>query len=95
MIRSEDHNNQDARNFLHNVRQYISQHPQSDSRLWILGPAPSIQAKRGGRFRWQLLLQHPSRAYLQQFMAQLLPELLKQPESRKVKWNIDVDPTDG
>ncbi|HHR6038900.1 TPA: primosomal protein N' [Providencia alcalifaciens] len=95
LIRSEDHNNQDARQFLQNVRHYISQHPQSDSRLWILGPAPSIQAKRGGRFRWQLLLQHPSRAYLQQFMAQLLPELLKQPESRKVKWNIDVDPTDG
>ncbi|MGO2335595.1 primosomal protein N' [Providencia sp.] len=95
LIRSEDHNNQDSRNFLQNVRQYISQHPQSDSRLWILGPTPSIQAKRGGRFRWQLLLQHPSRGYLQQFMAQLLPELLKQPESRKVKWNIDVDPTDG
>ncbi|WBA57204.1 primosomal protein N' [Providencia sp. 21OH12SH02B-Prov] len=94
LLRSEDHNNQDARQFLQNVRQYITEHPQSDPRLWILGPTPSIQAKRGGRFRWQLLLQHPSRGYLQQFVAQILPELQSQPESRKVKWNIDVDPTD-
>ncbi|EKT61238.1 primosomal protein N' [Providencia sneebia] len=94
MIRSEDHNNHDARQFLQKVRHYISEHPKYDPRLWILGPAPAIQAKRGGRFRWQLLLQHPSRAYLQQFAAQILPELQKQPESRKVKWNIDVDPTD-
>lgn len=95
LIRSEDHNNQDSKQFLQKVRHYISEHPQSDTRLWILGPAPSIQAKRGGRFRWQLLLQHPSRGYLQQFAAQLLLELQSQPESRKVKWNIDVDPTDG
>ncbi|EPQ9013157.1 TPA: primosomal protein N' [Providencia stuartii] len=94
LIRSEDHNNQDSRQFLQKVRHYISEHPHSDSRLWILGPAPAIQAKRGGRFRWQLLLQHPSRGYLQQFAAQILPELQSQPESRKVKWNIDVDPTD-
>ncbi|WP_368885012.1 primosomal protein N' [Providencia vermicola] len=94
LLRSEDHNNQDARQFLQNVRQYITEHPQSDPRLWILGPTPSIQAKRGGRFRWQLLLQHPSRGYLQQFVAQILPDLQNQPESRKVKWNIDVDPTD-
>ncbi|MEQ4694157.1 MULTISPECIES: primosomal protein N' [Providencia] len=95
LIRSEDHNNQDSKQFLQKVRHYISEHPQSDPRLWILGPAPAIQAKRGGRFRWQLLLQHPSRGYLQKFTAQLLPELQSQPESRKVKWNIDVDPTDG
>ncbi|HEM6871404.1 TPA: primosomal protein N' [Providencia stuartii] len=94
LIRSEDHNNQDSRQFLQKVRHYISEHPHSDSRLWILGPTPAIQAKRGGRFRWQLLLQHPSRGYLQQFAAQILPELQSQPESRKVKWNIDVDPTD-
>ncbi|MER5081246.1 primosomal protein N' [Providencia stuartii] len=94
LIRSEDHNNQDSRHFLQKVRHYISEHPHSDSRLWILGPTPAIQAKRGGRFRWQLLLQHPSRGYLQQFAAQILPELQSQPESRKVKWNIDVDPTD-
>ncbi len=95
LIRSEDHNNQEAPQFLQNLRQYIEQHAERDPQLWILGPSPAIQAKRGGRFRWQLLLQHPSRLYLQRFMARLIPEIQTYPESRKVKWNIDVDPTDG
>ncbi|TOL40912.1 primosomal protein, partial [Vibrio parahaemolyticus] len=34
LIRSEDHNNQDSRLFLQNVRQYIAEHPQSDAKLW-------------------------------------------------------------
>lgn len=95
MIRSEDHNNQQAPQFLHNLRHYIEQHPDRDDKLWIMGPSPAIQAKRGGRFRWQLLLQHPSRLYLQRLMTRLIPEIQSYPESRKVKWNIDVDPTDG
>ena len=33
-----------------------------------MGPVPALQSKRGGRFRWQLLLQHPTRRVLQQLM---------------------------
>lgn len=95
MIRSEDHHNQTAPNFLNKLRQYIEQHNMRDSQLWLLGPIPAIHAKRAGRFRWQLLLQHPSRAYLQQFLSHILPEIMAYPESRKVKWNIDVDPTEN
>ncbi|MGP1924490.1 MAG: primosomal protein N' [Arsenophonus sp. NEOnobi-MAG3] len=95
MIRSEDHNNQFAPDFLNKLRQYIEQHNMRDSQLWLIGPLPAIQAKRAGRFRWQLLLQHPSRAYLQQFLSHILPEIRAYPESRKVKWNIDVDPTEN
>lgn len=95
MIRSEDHHNQSAPNFLNKLRQYIEQHNMRDSQLWLMGPIPAIHAKRAGRFRWQLLLQHPSRAYLQQFLSHILPEIMAYPESRKVKWNIDVDPTEN
>ncbi|RXK33095.1 primosomal protein N' [Arsenophonus endosymbiont of Bemisia tabaci Asia II 3] len=95
MIRSKDHHNQSAPDFLNKFRQYIEQHTMRDSQLWLMGPTPAIQAKRAGRFRWQLLLQHPSRSYLQQFLSHILPEIMAYPESRKVKWNIDVDPTEN
>ncbi|TAT59383.1 hypothetical protein EGM92_33340, partial [Enterobacter cloacae] len=39
--------------------------PLVDNQLWILGPVPALAPKRGGRFRWQILLQHPSRIRLQ------------------------------
>uniref|UniRef100_UPI002362B8E2 hypothetical protein n=1 Tax=Vibrio parahaemolyticus TaxID=670 RepID=UPI002362B8E2 len=70
------------------------QHPMRDSHLWVMGPIPAIQAKLGGNFRWQLLLQHPSRGYLQKLMSVTYPQIVALPESKKVKWNIDVDPTD-
>ncbi|MDI4702744.1 hypothetical protein MJI37_31140, partial [Salmonella enterica subsp. enterica serovar Cerro] len=39
----------------------IQASPLSDDKLWILGPVPALAPKRGGRYRWQILLQHPSR----------------------------------
>lgn len=95
MIRSEDYHNQPAPDFLNKIRQYIEQHNMRDSQLLLVGPVPAIQAKKAGRFYWQLLIQHPSRFYLQQFLSHLLPEIMTYPESRKVKWNIDVDPTEN
>ncbi|MGP1954927.1 MAG: primosomal protein N', partial [Arsenophonus sp. NC-QC1-MAG3] len=94
MIRSEDYYNQFALDFLNKLRQCIEQHNMRDSQLLLIGPLPAIRAKQAGRFRWQLLLQHPSRVYLQQFLSHILPEIITYPESRKVKWNIDVDPTE-
>ncbi|XKD95040.1 primosomal protein N' [Morganella morganii] len=95
MIRAEDQNNQRANAFLQTVRQLFESHPLRDEHFWLMGPLPAIQAKRGGRFRWQLLLQHPSRSQLQKIVAQAIPYIQQMPESRKVRWNVDVDPTDG
>ncbi|KJF75994.1 hypothetical protein UA45_20875, partial [Morganella morganii] len=87
--------NQRASAFLQAVRQLFESHPLRDEHFWLMGPLPAIQAKRGGRFRWQLLLQHPSRSQLQKIVAQAIPYIQQMPESRKVRWNVDVDPTDG
>ena len=95
MIRAEDQNNQRANAFLQTVRKLFESHPLRDEHFWLMGPLPAIQAKRGGRFRWQLLLQHPSRSQLQKIVAQAIPYIQQMPESRKVRWNVDVDPTDG
>jgi len=54
-----------------------------------------LQAKRGGRYRWQLLLQHPARLRLQQLLKTTMPLISTLPLSRKVKWTLDVDPTES
>ncbi|AMA64906.1 Primosomal protein N' [Candidatus Arsenophonus lipoptenae] len=95
IIRSEDYNDKSAANFLEKCRQYIEQHSMRDSKLCLIGPIPAIKFKCAGRFHWQLLLQHPSRYYLQQFFSCVLPKIMKYPEGRKIKWNIDVDPIEN
>ena len=53
-------------------------------------PAPF--GKKAGQFRWQLLLQHPSRATLQKALAQFHQE--QSLKSAKVRLSLDVDPQD-
>ncbi|MDE9500187.1 primosomal protein N', partial [Xenorhabdus bovienii] len=65
LLRSEDHDNQQASAFLQHMRQLFEHHPQRDDYLWVMGPVPALQAKRSGRYRWQLMIQHPSRIFLQ------------------------------
>ncbi len=95
IIRAEDHNNQQAPLFLQQLRNLLQASPLVDNQLWILGPVPALAPKRGGRFRWQLLLQHPSRIRLQQIVSGTLALINTLPEARKVKWVLDVDPIEG
>ncbi len=60
IVRAEDHNNQHAPLFLQQLRNLILSSPLADDKLWVLGPVPALAPKRGGRWRWQILLQHPS-----------------------------------
>ena len=68
IVRAEDHDNQQAPLFLQQLRNLLEASPLKDDSLWVMGPVPALQSKRGGRFRWQLLLQHPTRRVLQQLM---------------------------
>jgi primosomal protein N' (replication factor Y) len=61
---------------------------------FMLGPFPAPMEKRAGRFRFQLLLQSESRAELHKLLNQLLPVYESLPQSRKVRWSVDVDPLD-
>lgn len=60
----------------------------------LLGPVPAPMPRRAGRVRAQLLLQSPQRASLHQLLHALLQQLEALPESRKVRWSVDVDPID-
>lgn len=95
MFRAEDLDNQQAPQFLERLRQLFDASPLRDDALWLMGPIPALQPKRSGRFRWQLLLQHPSRVHLQRLVAASLPLVATLTQARKVKWTLDVDPTDN
>ncbi|RWR03232.1 primosome assembly protein PriA [[Pantoea] beijingensis] len=95
LLRAEDHDNQQAAEFLHQLRNLFEASPLKDDALWVMGPVPALQAKRSGRYRWQLLLQHPSRILLQRLLKASLPLVNTLPMSRKVKWTLDVDPTES
>ena len=58
------------------------------------GPMAAPMEKRAGRYRVHLLLQHRSRASLQQLLAKACPKIEQLQLARKVRWNIDVDPQD-
>ncbi len=90
IVRAEDHNNQHAPLFLQQLRNLILASPLADEKLWVLGPVPALDTKRGGRWRWQILLQHPSRVRLQHIINGTLALINTIPDSRKVKWVLDV-----
>jgi primosomal protein N' (replication factor Y) len=94
LFRAEDLDNRQAMLFLEQMRQLFAASPLRDEALWLMGPIPALQPKRSGRFRWQLLLQHPSRKHLQQLVAASLPLVGALIQARKVKWSVDVDPID-
>ena len=84
IVRAEDHNNQHAPLFLQQLRNLILSSPLADEKLWVLGPVPALAPKRGGRWRWQILLQHPSRVRLQHIINGTLALINTIPDSRKV-----------
>ncbi|MBT0587711.1 primosomal protein N' [Alteromonas oceanisediminis] len=59
-----------------------------------LGPFPAVQFKRAGRFRMLLTVQCYSRKTLHASIAECLPVIEASKRGKKVRWSIDVAPTD-
>lgn len=94
LIHAADRNNQSAPQFLQKIHDWL-RNQFNDASLWILGPAQANQPKRAGYHRWQLLLQHHHRAQLQHMLSQLVLQIEQWPESKNLRWSIDVDPIEG
>lgn len=92
MLRAEATDRNGPQHFLRIA--YELAHGLGIEQVELLGPLPSPMERRAGRFRAQLLLQAPQRGPLQQLLKALLPKLDELAEGRKVRWSIDVDPTD-
>ncbi len=62
--------------------------------LRVLGPAPAPMERRSGRYRGQLLLQADVRRVLQRFLPEFRAALSALPTQRRVRWSVDVDPSE-
>jgi primosomal protein N' (replication factor Y) len=60
----------------------------------LIGPLEPPIAKLAGRYRCQLLLKHVSRGPLHQTLHQAVAWLQANPEAKRLRWSIDVDPQD-
>ncbi|PHM95532.1 primosomal protein N', partial [Salmonella enterica subsp. enterica serovar Typhimurium] len=77
------------------LRNLIQTSALSDDKLGILGPVPALAANRGGRYRWQILPEHPTRIRLQQTISGTLALINTPTEARKVNCVLDVDTIEG
>jgi len=91
LARAEAANRSLPERFLQSAKDIIS---STHGKLRILGPLPSPMEKRGGLFRFQLLLEADKRSILQQGLHRLMSAMEEHPDQRKVRWSVDVDPVD-
>jgi primosomal protein N' (replication factor Y) len=60
----------------------------------LMDPVPAPMERRAGRYRAQLLVQAKQRRPLHQFLSCWLARLEETAASKRVRWSLDVDPTD-
>jgi primosomal protein N' (replication factor Y) (superfamily II helicase) len=90
LFSAEAHQSEICQHWLQQLADSARQFPE----LQLLGPIPAPLERRAGKYRWQLQLYSSARAAMHQALEVLLQDIASWPASRKVKWQLDVDPTD-
>lgn len=90
VIRAEARDSQNVHDFLDSVKQALNSYLD----IQIMGPLPATIFKRAGRFRMLLVLQSRQRNTLHSAINQQLAFIEALPLSNRVRWAIDVAPTD-
>ncbi len=60
----------------------------------LAGPIPAAMEKRGGKYRFHLIVQSKSRKQLHQAIHRMLLHIPTNEWNTKVRWSVDVDPID-
>ncbi|WP_406732490.1 primosomal protein N' [Vibrio scophthalmi] len=94
LLRAEANNSQVVESFLRQVRYTLEAHPLFDDTCQVLGPTPAPLAKKAGKYRWQLLLQTQTRPLMQRLLMSAKPAIELLPDSKKVRWSLDIEPQD-
>ncbi len=92
LLRAEASSTDAALQFLQAARQLAQHFNQRSRKVQILGPAPAPMTRRAGMHRAQLLLHAASAGPLQTLLTALLPQLETLPDTKRVRWSVDVDP---
>jgi primosomal protein N' (replication factor Y) len=91
LLRAEAKQADPAQAFLHAAKTALR---DADPHLELHGPLPAQMPRRAGYQRLQLLLSSPDRRALHAALDAAMPGLYALPDSRKVRWSLDVDPID-
>ncbi|PSU33012.1 primosomal protein N' [Photobacterium lutimaris] len=94
LLRAEANQSELVEQFLQQVRGIFETSPVASQETMVMGPNPAPLSRRAGRYRWQLLLQAPSRRALQQWLSVAKPAIALLPLAKKIRWSIDVEPQD-
>ncbi len=92
LLRAESNIEKDANNFLKMAKTKLQS--LARDKLELYGPVAAPMEKRAGRYRFQLLIQSANRQAIKKFLTPWIENLEQLPESRKVRWSVDVDPQD-
>lgn len=93
LLRAESPKAQAALEFLRAAHDLAKRCTTSPS-VEIMEPVSSPMERRAGRYRAQLLIRSGARAPLHTFLDSWLERLGELKQSRRVRWSIDVDPSD-
>ena len=93
LLRAESPKRDAALKFLHVARSIACRLPR-DPVVQVMQPVASPMERRAGRYRAQLLVQSARRAPLHALLAPWVEQLSALREGRRVRWSLDVDPSD-
>ena len=94
LLRAETKRPEIALEFLKLARHEAEVIFPSSPQLHYLGPLPAMIERRGDRFRFQLQINSAQRKPLQHLLAQLVEKLEASALSKRVRWAVDVDPSE-
>lgn len=92
LFRAEGYDASHAEQFLQQIKMQINQYP--NHHIHVSDPIPAPMPRRAGRYRAQLLIQSQHRPMLQQFLKNLMPNIDKIPSKHRIRWSLDVDPSE-
>ena len=90
LFRVEAHQLELCKEWLQKVAEHYKNWPQ----VQLLGPLACPMERKAGKYRWQIQLFAKDRKQLHQSLDSVLVEISRWSLSRKVKWQLDVDPQD-
>lgn len=85
-----------AYNFINNIYTQLktSQEQNSQDNIELLGPMPSLIAKRANRYRFQILISARNRGNLHHYLSHCFSILTQARKLGGTRWSLDIDPTD-
>jgi primosomal protein N' (replication factor Y) len=90
IIRAEANASTTARLFLESIITKV----QMRNTVNLLGPIPALMAKKAGWYRQMLIVTSENRSEMHREVRHIIQTTDSLPDSKKVRWSVDVDPTD-